>query len=395
MMNQSFRLCALLLALSLGCAGAEENTDPVVVRVGDMAYRQSVVQAFLTSIAQQARAAGDELDEQTAQGLMDAAVEGYVDLGVTELKCAELGLTDLTDEQKAVVDAAAQDAYDTALEAYVEQIEASFGADEAKARESAPTLMSLNGYTYEAFYAQQLSQYHNKLMLDYVTRSASFTQEEIAAYFDQAYVAADRALYQNNFPQFERDVIVNGKNPYYFPAGMRVIDILWLETPAEYADRLTALSAASAEDELAERAELLAEIGESYRKEIAAIGVAAAAGGAYDDLLADDPTLTLDDGYLVHAESSLWGNEMRDTALALQKVGDVSDVLLLGGRLCVLCYRAEIAEGLPPYDDASLQQMYACAEQDMRVTLLDEQLEKWKSDYTIETHPELLTVPEA
>lgn len=386
-------LLALLLLLPFACAQAAD--DPVAVRVGDIVYTQSVLQTFLSSLAEQYKATGATIDEAAAQDLIDMTVEGYVDLGVTENKCVELGLTELNDEQKAVVATAAQDAYDTALEAYVKQIIANYGTDEAQARESAPTLMQLNGYTYEAFYAQQLSQYHNKLLMDYVTRDKTYTQAEIEAYFENTFVAPGRATYQDNFPQFEQDVIVNGKEYYYIPAGIRMIDVIWLQTPETCTDRLTALLAASTEDELAERAELMSEIGEIYKKEIAAIGVVASANGNFDDLLADYPTLTLDEGYAVHAESSLWGNEMRDTAMALQKVGDVSEVLLLGDKPCVLCYRADVPEGVPPYDDETMQQLYTYAEQDLRISALDKQLEQWKADYDIETHPDLLEVPEA
>ncbi len=392
-MNQITRFTAvvlalllLLLPLSFAAAEAAQAADPVVVQVGDVSYPLSVVQPFYDSMVDQYTAAGAALDEASAEEMLDIVLEGYVDLGVSELKCAELGLTSLTAEQEAEVAAAAQDAYDAARDEFVKQIVANFGSSEDEAKESAPTLMRLNGYTYDAFYAQQLSAYHNKLMLDYVNKDASYTDDELAAYVEETFVAPSRELYKDNYPRFEQDVLVNGGDCYYFPAGIRMIDMLWLPTPEDFADRLTALSADDTrKDELNE---LLLEIGAYYDKEIAAIHVAAAAGGNFDSVVNDYPAITLDSGYFVHAESSLWGLDMRDAALALKSPGDVSDVMYITGELCVLCYRADVPEGLPPYDEASLQTLYDYAEENLRVAVLDQQLEAWKSDYEIALHPE-------
>lgn len=393
-MKIRFRLfCVMLIMLLLSpLAEAGAQDDPVVVRVGDVTYLKSDVQAFYDSMAQQYREAGETLDKAAANELLDMVIEGYVDLGVSELKCAELGLAELNDAQKAEVSAAAQDLYDSALASYVEQIMANFGTDEAGARESAPTLMGLNGYTYEAFYKQQLSQYHNKLILDYVTQGMSITESEIDAHVDEMFVAPNRELYQDNFPQFEQDVLVNGKDCYYFPAGIRMVDIIWLEIPDALKGRITALQAASTDEELAELNELLLELEDHYKKEIAAIGVVTSVGDSYDGILADYPTLRLDSGYLVHAQSSLWGNDMRDAALALENPGNVSDIQFLTGEPCVLCYRANVSEGLPPFDAESIETIRGYAEEDLRVRVLDKRLEDWKKDYDIEIHPEMIDI---
>lgn len=369
---------------------AVAEDDPIVVQVDDISYTASVVQPFYDSMVEQYKAAGQTLDAASAEEMRDIVIEGYVDLGVTELKCAELGLTSLTAEQETEVAAAAQDAYDETLDAFVQQIIANFGSTEEEANESAPTLMRLNGYTYEAFYAQQLSAYHNKLMLDYVNANTAYTHDEIAAYVEDTLVAPSREMYRDNYPRFEQDVLADGDECYYFPAGIRMIDIIWLDTPETFAERLPMLAAD--EERKDELNELLTEIGAYYEKELTAVGVAASAGGDFSAALADYPVLRLDDGYFVHAESSLWGKDMRDAALALEKPGDVSKVMLLTDELCVLCYRADVPEGLPPYDEASLKALYDYAEENMRIEMLDKQLELWKADYTITIYPERVSL---
>jgi len=95
-------------------------------------------------------------------------------------------------------------------------------------------------------------------------------------------------------------------------------------------------------------------------------------------------------GYPLHTLSEGWPEEFINAGMALEKVGDVSEPVLTEKGVHILCYVGDLPAGdhvLTEQEEELLEQSALHASQ---VDALAALFEKWKPDYDIETHPELL-----
>ena len=364
---------ALALAIIVPLSALAEASDAAVA-VNEYEYTVKTIQTYYDSVIASRLDDGETLTAEDRKATLDIIIEGYIDLGVSEVMCAKLGLVPLSSDRQKQLDETVDELYNAYVKSYAEQIAEAYSVTEEQALESAPAFMALSGVTREILYSQQEASYHNVLLMQQVALDIDSSEETISQVIERTYVAPDREKYQNDYAAFENTVVSEGGFSYYMPAGVRLIDRIVLPGNAATAEECKALA-------------------ETFREALENVAIDVKAGNSLEDVC-QSYGLTLEEGYLVHKDSEVWPHEFKDAALALTAPGDVSAVISVEGEPCVLCYRSDIPEGIMPLSDEDMQSLRDYALQQLQIMAYKKQLDIWRADCHVVTHPELIDLGE-
>jgi len=408
--------------------------EPPVVRVGAFAYSRETVQESLNSMLTAAAAVkGQPLTAEERKELADSAVENMVSIGLIEFKLTEAGLHDFTGEEQERMKAAAQSQY--------EQL---WSQARDALREKDPTVTDAQvtaetenrGYTVDALYWETEVSERQYRAIDLFCGEIPLTEEEIADYYEEQFLAPERERYRENIPLFEQEVLERDGEAFYIPEGYRLVRQILLPYPEEaekawqpwalalqnataasaqaYTDLAVAAATAKDWSELdAPRAEYdrtietLRQAQEAYeakRQEIA-LPLAAdtlaeisrrfQAGESFPDLISAfsrdrSERNTEGRGYPVHAESKGWPEEFIAAVFALEKPGEISAPVLTQQGIHLLYYAGDLPGGDHELTEEEAAQLKQSALYYYQTEALYQQMQAWKKDVEIETHPELL-----
>lgn len=421
---------ALCLLMITGNAVAEET----VVRVGSVCYTRQEVQTYWNNIATSLASMGADLSDAEIAQYRDSVIESFVDMGVIENKFVEFGFDQMDEKDRTEIEALTDDYYNEALEIYAQSIAKQYDVSLEEGRECAPTFLKLNRYTRETARNQAETEIRQRRVLEAVTADLDpITEGEVKAYYESEFVEPTQKAYEGNVADYETSVLLYGSPSFYVPADYRRIRHIYLSASEETTKRIAEISAETEEiqaaletasnriyglkvleentdqaqaeyDALEDKlADLTAERDSLHDRgiadnaeTIAEIQRRLAAGEDFETLLEEynqDADQT-EEGYLVCAQSVLWDEGFKTAALALEKVGDVSDPVCTEGGVHILCWSGEIPAGEIPLEGDLLRQMTDMADSARKYAVLSAFIDTWKSDYEIETDASMLETPE-
>ena len=96
------------------------------------------------------------------------------------------------------------------------------------------------------------------------------------------------------------------------------------------------------------------------------------------------------DGYPFHPDSPNWPEQFANAASALEKPGDISEPVYTEQGIHILCYVGDVPAGDHVLTDDERKLLNVAAERYYQLNKLNELIDGWRTDYEIETHPELL-----
>lgn len=434
------RLLSVLMAILMMAtlALAEGADDPVVVKAGDVELRLSEAQEtfdmYYNQYAELYAQNGLVFTSDDVSYLLEAIVEMLGQQAVLDGKVAEYGLGEITDADREALRAEVKEYYEGQMTAYAASVGLSY--------EEAVEDVTSQGITEESIYDAWLKDLPYERLFNQVIADVTVTDEDIATEYD-AYVAEDKATYENDVASWELYSVYYGtQDIYYMPEGYRYIKHILLATPDDVAAELvdyetdmsavqTEINALDTEMEAAQNAaedadpkpravediqadldtqqakydELLAKYEEareqilpSLRPIIDEINEKLAAGESFDALIEEyntDPGMgSTPEGYEVHKDSIMWDTLFRDTAMALENVGDVSEPVLTDFGVHIIRYEGDAAGGGLPLSDtlaASLRESLLSYKQEEAYYAA---FETWLGEVEIESHPELIVLPE-
>ncbi len=338
---------------------------------------------------------GYDTADPTLQSMLQAVgLEWAVESALYTQKAQELNVPDMTEEQRASMTQTAKAEWDAAVEYYMQAVgnmtDSSTEEEKATARETALAYIETNyGYTEESYISSyldgMLESQRRENVQNAVLGEIDVTEEEISAHFNEI-VEDDKETYENNIPTYEYNTRYMNQPSYYVPEGYRGITHILLDVDDELMNNYKNLSAsleeqdeqATADDSAeateapaesaeapAESAEATAEpvtqemvdaarqaILDSVKDKVDEINAKYQAGTPFADLIAEygtDPGMTVEpgktNGYAVHKESILYDPVFTQGAMALEKVGDISEPLLGTYGVHILHYTRDIPAG--------------------------------------------------
>ena len=350
---------------------------------------------------------------------------------VIRQKATELGLDQFTDEEKASMETAAKENWEQAVASYTQGItDESTDDDKAAARADAIAALKADGYDEETYVSQFIdSEITNLLinrLMDNVSAGMEVTDEEIQSHFDEL-VEEDKATYAGDIGTYEFYTQYYQQPSYYTPEGYRGITHIllkvdeallntWKDLTARYEEQKNAEAeseAAPAEDasdesapeaaEPAETPEPTAEpvteemieaakqaILDSVQPTVDEIKAKLKDGASFDELILEygtDPGMQDEEaranGYPVHKDSIIWDPAFTAGAIALEKVGDVSEPILGQYGVHILNYLRDIPGGAIELTDEMKNEIHDELLDQKQSAALKTALEQWVAESDI------------
>lgn len=431
-----YRILTLAVALAFALCGMAmaEAVDPVVVRVGDYSYTQSMLQGSLDSMIELSQMlSGDAPTDEEKAARLQGTIDSFVGLGVIENKLAEVGKNDFTDTEKEALNQQARSKYEELWQLLFQQMQQ---GDAAVTEEDVTEQLELMGYTFQAIYDELELQTRQNRAIEEFVGNIVLTQAQVDAYYEEQFVAPDRADYEGNVDRYDQEILMNNNEAFYTPEGYRYIHQIVLDIPeaalkaarteqvalnrasqsmatALQALTLAATTAEGWEDMTEARAlydeanEALQTAQADYAARLEAetlplvkettdeIAAQYAAGIDFKSLISrystDKTERNLNgDGYPFHPESKLWPENFIKAASALEKVGDISQPFVTEQGVHILMYAGEVPAGDHVLTDDERELLNAAALRYYQMEKLNDLIDGWQADYEIETHPELL-----
>ena len=272
--------------------------------------------------------------------------------------------------------------------------------DKAAARADAEAQLLGEGYTEDTFISEFLeSQTSNELITrlrTHVAGDVAVTDEDVQAHYDEL-VKEDQDMYGSDVGTYEFYTQYYGQPSYYTPEGYRGITHILLPVDEELLNAWKDLQARleeqdGGETEGTDGGETATETPEepvtqemvdaakqaildSVKEKVDEINAKLADGASFEDLILEYGTDTgmADDerranGYPVHAGSIMYDSNFAGAAMALEKVGDISDPVVSQFGVHILHYVKDIPGGAVELTD------------DIRATLKEQVLEEKKTE---------------
>ena len=349
---------------------------------------------------------------------------------VIRQKATELGLDQFSDEEKASMETEAKENWEQAVTSYTQDVtDESSDDDKAAARADAIAALKAEGYDEETYVSQYVdSEITNLLinrLMDYVSTGMEVTDEEVQAHFNDL-VEEDKTNYANDISNYEFYTQYYQQPSYYTPEGYRGITHIllkvdeallntWKDLTARFEEQKSAESEPeetpvednSAEDASAEATPEAAEptdtpeptaepvteemieaakqaILDSVQPTVDEIMAKLKDGASFDELILEygnDPGMqdeaTRAAGYPVHKDSIIWDPAFTAGAIALEKVGDVSEPILGQYGVHILHYLRDIPGGAIELTDAMKSEIQNELLEQKRNAALNTALEQW------------------
>ena len=418
---------ALLLVLLLPFGAAAANADPVVVRVGRVAYPLSLAkysfQSNLDLMAYQGYtptvAEKEELKRQT--------IDHLIDLALIENKLIEAGKNDLTDAEETLVRSYAGNVYESLWQGFQQRVK-NEGYDATE--EQITSWLTEQGYTLDVVYQEALVNVRYSRIYELYCADVTVTDEDVEAYLQETFVGPDREAYEFDIPRYEREILATGNESFFTPAGYRVIRQILLPYPQAVVDEINALqpaveegataledayhavadAAIAGKDVEAEReayqaqsqayADLLNQVVALEQSALPMlkettdeIALRYAAGESFDSLVAEygkEAGEAAGGELLFHPESENWAEAFKQAVSALKKPGEITEPFVTDLGIHIVLYQSDLPDGVHELTEEERAALQSSALENKQRETLHPFLDEWKTQYEIETHPEML-----
>ncbi len=373
-MKKTILAWLLLLSLLLGAvAHASEGDDPVLFTFNGREVRQSEVVQRAAAYGQ-----GQMISSDTAY---DEAIEYMiVNQLVPEARAAELGLDQFTDEELAEIDAEAADYYEQQLDAYVAAMASTLTEEEKEGfREELRAYWNEMGTTVES--AQETHRFNRIKSRLLETMNVEISEEEIQQVYEEQ-AKKDEEFFAGNIRAYEYFTEYLHSDVWYVPEGYRGVLQILLYTDEALTDAYEA--AVDAGEGVEEAAQAIIDSKQAVLDEIYA---RLDGGEDFVDVMkeyTEDPGMDADrmeNGYAVHAESTVWGKEFAAGAFSeeMQAPGDVSAPIASKYGVHVLYYLRDIPSGRVELDDRIREGITSYITNQKRTEMLAD----WAKDYEV------------
>ena len=242
---QKKALLALLLVLTMILSGCslivkDEAVDAarVVIRVGDDTYTKAQVQAqiqnqvnYMTALYSRYGLSFDSTNADVMNSLTDNVLNSLVERSVLLAKAKELGLDQLTDEEKTKIEENTASQLDSLRKSAATE----FSLDLETQLEEINAKLDEIGYTEEVVRKSVTESLLITKAEDYAVKDVTVTEDEIVADFNSK-VEAAKTSYESDLSAYGKAVL-NGTTVYYRPAGYRNVKQILIK----YSDEDSAL----------------------------------------------------------------------------------------------------------------------------------------------------------
>ena len=395
-MKKLIRLLAVALAVMMlaGCSLVTVNEEKIVVAtVGDETITKADFnEGFNALLSQYGYTQDSEEIADQLKTLKENYIAQMVEDKVLEKKIKELGLDQVTDEEKAAAEQEIQDWYDEQYAALVENFKTDDTVEdpEAKAAETIENYLSQYGLTLDQMKENSVASISSDKLYDYVTKDVTVTEEEAKIEFANK-VAAAKEKYDADLSAYVSD-FENGATIYYTPKGCYYIKHILISLTDEQKQDIKNLRADDDETVAATADEKREEYLLTIREKAESVLKLVDEGGDFEALMeeyGEDPGMKNEaykNGYLTYAGDTGFVTEFADACAALTEDGMTSG---LGGSdfgYHIIRRVSTVPSGEATFEDVKDSLMDSMLT-DKKSTTYDQQVETWVK----EVNPDIKT----
>ena len=419
-------LLAVMMVLS-GCAlvskDEEKDNARVIIDVNGETVTKRVISAAVQNQIAQNEYYNQLFSSYYGYGAMyptdeatvtNQVVEAYTQNLVLKQKAAALGMTELTDEEKAHAEEHAKEYYDSFLQSVISSYMPNSGLEGDELTAAAEKYVSEHSdvktvdgrATYEDFLNAAMEEVAVEKVREDIVKDVAVTEEEIKADYD-AKVEAAKATMESN-PDTYGYNLMNGTAVYYAPAGYRMVKHILVgisdEDTKAADDAQTALSEAqdaltnAAADADKDALQAAVDAAQAAYDSTKAVGLAnakvkadevyakaTAEGADFDALITEYSTDHMpEEGYAIREGYTYFVEPFVTAAMALANVGDVSEPVESTYGYHIIKYVSDVQEG--PVD---LETVRESISNELLTTkkneLTDSTIQQWVSEAKVTT----------
>ena len=93
---------------------------------------------------------------------------------------------------------------------------------------------------------------------------------------------------------------------------------------------------------------------------------------------------------LFHPDSEAWAEAFRQQVSALEKPGDITEPFVTNLGIHIVLYQGDLPSGVHELTEEEREALQTSALQNKQMEALQSFLDTWRTQYQIETHPEML-----
>lgn len=395
-MKKLIRLLAVALAVMMlaGCSLVTVNEEKIVVAtVGDETITKADFnEGFNALLSQYGYTQDSEAIADQLKTLKENYIAQMVEDKVLERKIKELGLDQVTDEEKAAAEQEIQDWYDEQYAALVENFKTDDTVEdpEAKAAETIENYLSQYGLTLDQMKENSVASISSDKLYDYVTKDVTVTEEEAKIEFANK-VAAAKEKYDADLSAYVSD-FENGATIYYTPKGCYYIKHILISLTDEQKQDIKNLRADDDETVAATADEKREEYLLTIREKAESVLKLVDEGGDFDALMeeyGEDPGMKNEaykNGYLTYAGDTGFVTEFADACAALTEDGMTSGLVASDFGYHIIRRVSTVPSGEATFEDVKDSLMESMLT-DKKSTTYDQQVEAWVK----EVNPDIKT----
>ena len=274
-------------------------------------------------------------EEEISGEVLDSVLEELVTGKILQAQAQAAGIGEPSAEDENEIARRAREIYDESVRLMADADE---GVTEDEARAAAvKTLEEDRGVTYETTLAACRDEWWMEKLYDETVKDVTVTDAEVEKEYN-ARVAAQKEAFEANVADYEAAQADGDLIMYHLP-NRRLIGELLIGFGEGVLDEVLELNAAKT-DEYYAAPEKTAQAALAELK----------SGAAFEDVQKKyDPSW--DGAYAsVSADSTFWSKELVDAAMALEKVGDVSEPMRVENGVMILYYAGDATPGAVPLD---------------------------------------------
>ena len=383
-MKKLIRLLAVALAVMMlaGCSLVTVNEEKIVVAtVGDETITKADFnEGFNALLSQYGYTQDSEEIADQLKTLKENYIAQMVEDKVLEKKIKELGLDQVTDEEKAAAEQEIQDWYDEQYAALVENFKTDDTVEdpEAKAAETIENYLSQYGLTLDQMKENSVASISSDKLYDYVTKDVTVTEEEAKIEFANK-VAAAKEKYDADLSAYVSD-FENGATIYYTPKGCYYIKHILISLTDEQKQDIKNLRADDDETVAATADEKREEYLLTIREKAESVLKLVDEGGDFEALMeeyGEDPGMKNEaykNGYLTYAGDTGFVTEFADACAALTEDGMTSGLVASDFGYHIIRRVSTVPSGEATFEDVKDSLMESMLT-DKKSTTYDQQVE--------------------
>lgn len=395
-MKKLIRLLAVALAVMMlaGCSLVTVNEEKIVVAtVGDETITKADFnEGFNALLSQYGYTQDSEEIADQLKTLKENYIAQMVEDKVLERKIKELGLDQVTDEEKAAAEQEIQDWYDEQYAALVENFKTDDTVEnpEAEAAETIENYLSQYGLTLDQMKENSVASISSDKLYDYVTKDVTVTEEEAKIEFANK-VAAAKEKYDADLSAYVSD-FENGATIYYTPKGCYYIKHILISLTDEQKQDIKNLRADDDETVAATADEKREEYLLTIREKAESVLKLVDEGGDFEALMeeyGEDPGMKNEaykNGYLTYAGDTGFVTEFADACAALTEDGMTSGLVASDFGYHIIRRVSTVPSGEATFEDVKDSLMESMLT-DKKSTTYDQQVEAWVK----EVNPDIKT----